>query len=72
MAGAFRWGLVIQITTQAVTVAHRTRASRLNRSHFVDWWVSKTKVAPAATPFLHRDFGTMFRKDHSFVMAIDD
>lgn len=66
-AGAYRWGLIIHMVRQSATVARKKGDRRLAREHFVDWWVSKTKAAPAATPFLHRDFETMFRKDHPFL-----
>jgi hypothetical protein len=71
-AGAHRWGLIIKIAMQSITEAQKAGADRLERKHFVAWWTAKTKGAPAASPFLHRDFETIFRKDHPFVQAIGD
>ena len=71
-AGANRWGLIIKIAMQSVTEAQKAGAERLEREHFVKWWTAKTKVAPVASPFIHSDFETMYRKDHPFIRAIGD
>ncbi len=39
----------------------------LSKSHFVRAWTDKTFANPAATPFTHSNFETMYRKDHPFV-----
>lgn len=71
-AGAYRWGLIIKIVMQSVTEAQKAGADQIEREHSVEWWVAKTKTAPAASPFWHSDFETLFRKDHPFVRAIGD
>lgn len=65
-AGAYRWGLVIKLTTSAIGVALAEGAETLSRGHFVAAWAAKTNTNPAATPFTHSDFETMYRKDHPF------
>ncbi|SNR35024.1 ATP-binding protein [Puniceibacterium sediminis] len=70
-AGAYRWGVLIDITKRAIAAAQDEGAERLIRDHFTDWWVSKTKTARVATPFTHSDFRSMYRKDHLFLKALD-
>lgn len=69
-AGAFRWGLIIKLTIGAVGVARVASAVELQVGHFIDAWVSKTQANRAATPFTHRAYETMYRKDHPFVEAL--
>ena len=69
VAGAFRWGLVIKLTIKAIGVARETGMSALNAGHFIEAWVDKTDTNPAATPFTHSGFETMFRKDHPYLAA---
>ncbi len=69
-AGAYRWGLIIKLVETAVIQANRVGSGVLLREHFVQWWVTKTKAAPAVTPYLHREFETMYRKEHPFLEAI--
>ena len=70
-AGAYRWGLVIEITIGAISAARAEGANRLQPRHFIIFWVSKTHGSEAATPFTHSSFETMFRRDHPFVDARD-
>lgn len=69
-AGAFRWGLVIELVMKAVGRAVAERSSRLDVDHFVQAWVAKTGMNPAATPFTHSGYQTMFRRDKPFQAAI--
>ncbi|WP_417241836.1 ATP-binding protein [Celeribacter sp.] len=72
VAGAYRWGLVIKLTIKAIGVARVKGASALNIGHFIDAWVNKTESNPAATPFTHSGYDTMFRKDHPYLEALND
>jgi Cdc6-like AAA superfamily ATPase len=71
-AAASRWGLLIAVTKFAVAEAQRAGSSKLVRDHFTAWWVSKTEVSWVATPFTHRDFRTLYRKDDAFIKALHD
>ncbi|MCF2906195.1 ATP-binding protein [Octadecabacter sp. CECT 8868] len=71
-AGAYRWGLVLKLTSFACTIAQDASSTSLTRDHFVKWWVNKTKAAKIATPFLHSGYETMYRRDHPFIEAIAD
>lgn len=69
-AGAFRWGLIIKLTIGAIGVARVQNTSTLRVDHYIDAWVAKTQSNPAATPFTHSGFETMYRRDHPFVEAL--
>lgn len=69
VAGAFRWGLVIKLTIKAIGIARETGMNALNAGQFIKAWVDKTDTNPAATPFTHSGFETMFRKDHPYLAA---
>lgn len=65
-AGAFRWGLVIDMVVEAVAVAVKRGAGAVERSDFVEVWCEKTGMNQLATPFAHESYDTMFRKDKPF------
>ncbi len=67
VASAFRWGLAIEITEKALDCAKVAGSTSLSREHFVDMWTHKTKMHPAATPFTHAGYETVFRKDAPFM-----
>jgi len=69
-AGAFRWGLIIKLTICAKGVARVQNKSTLRVEHYSDAWVAKTQSNPAATPFTHSGFETMYRRDRPFVEAL--
>ncbi len=71
-ASAFRWGLMIEIVQGALTICKSAGATTLRHEHFVQWWVAKTKSPPAASPFLHSDFQTMYRRDRPLLPQIAD
>lgn len=65
-AGAFRWGLVCQLTVKAIAVAAAAHSRQLTKEHFVQLWISKTEMNRAATPFTHDAYNTVFRKEAPF------
>ncbi|GGH63766.1 AAA family ATPase [Frigidibacter albus] len=69
-AGAFRWGLVIQLTINAILEAAAQGATTLSREHFIKVWAMKTDVNEVAGPFLHPGYTTMFRKDRPFQVSL--
>ncbi|MHA3976062.1 ATP-binding protein [Halovulum sp. GXIMD14794] len=69
-AGAYRWGLVIELTSKAVQMALARGASELGVEHFVEVWVEKTNMNRVATPFTHDRYETMFRRDAPFQASI--
>ncbi|QBF33833.1 ATP-binding protein [Thalassococcus sp. S3] len=69
-ASAFRWGLMIEIVQGAISICKTAGSTTLRHEHFVQWWVARTKSAPAASPFLHSDFQTMYRRDHPLLPQI--
>ncbi|MCL3881832.1 hypothetical protein [Marivita sp. GX14005] len=69
-AGAFRWGLVIKLTIDAIAAARVAGSAKLLVDHFVDAWVAKTQENRVATPFTHSAFETMYRKDHPFIASL--
>jgi len=71
-AAAFRWGLLIKITCDAVASALSKGASALEREHFVDAWVAKTQMPRFVTPFTHDSYETMFRRHNPFLSSIAD
>lgn len=69
-SGAFRWGLVFEITTKAIMIALAEDSPNLKRYHFIEMWVSKTGMNRAATPFTHEGYTTMYRRDAPFRASI--
>lgn len=69
-AGAFRWGLVIEIVVDAVANAVTRTSGILDRSDFVATWCEKTQMNELATPFTHDSYASVFRKDKPFRAAI--
>lgn len=69
-AGAFRWGLVIDIVVDAVANAVTGMAGELERADFVAAWCDKTGMNELATPFTHDAYERMFRRDKPFRAAI--
>lgn len=69
-AGAFRWGLVIDLVVDAVALAVARREGMIARSNFVAAWSEKTGMNQLATPFTHDSYERMFRKDKPFRAAI--
>jgi hypothetical protein len=65
-ASAFRWGVLIELTTTAIMNAVEKQESILTAEHFNDVWVAKTKMHPIATPFTHAAYETMFRREKLF------
>ena len=71
-AAAFRWGILIKITADAIAAALSKGATQLSVEHFVDVWVAKTRMPRSVTPFTHDNYETMFRRDNPFLKSIDD
>ena len=71
-AAAFRWGLLIRITLDAIGSACVKQASSLDREHFIDAWVNKTQMPRFVTPFTHNSYETMFRRDNPFLRSFED
>lgn len=69
-AGAFRWGLVIDMVVDAVAIAVAGMDGVLGRSHFTAAWREKTGMNELATPFTHESYERMFRRDKPFRAAI--
>lgn len=69
-AGAFRWGLVIDLVVDAVAWAKGRQADMMDLSDFVEVWCEKTGMNQIATPFTHEGYDTMFRKDKPFRASI--
>lgn len=69
-AAAFRWGLVFELVVKAVGNALAQDSTELKLDHFAQAWVSKTGMDEAATPFTHRGYATMFRRDAPFRASI--
>ncbi|ETD85270.1 ATP-binding protein [Rhodobacter capsulatus] len=69
-AGAFRWGVVFYLVMKSVGVAVSQQSGELTIDHFVQAWVDKTNMNPAATPFTHSGYQTMFRRENPFQAAI--
>lgn len=69
-AGAFRWGLVIDLVVDAVAWAKVRQADMMDLSDFVEVWCEKTGMNQLATPFTHEGYDTMFRKDKPFRASI--
>ncbi|NDV52001.1 ATP-binding protein [Salipiger sp. PrR003] len=69
-AGAFRWGLVIDLVVDAVALAVAKREGVIERSDFVAAWCEKTGMNQLATPFTHDSYERMFRRDKPFRAAI--
>lgn len=69
-AAAFRWGLVFELVIKAVGKALVEHSTELKLDHFVQAWSSKTDTNPAATPFTHSGYVTMFRRDAPFMATI--
>jgi hypothetical protein len=70
-AGAYRWGLVFEITNKASMTAAGEGARTLTMEHFNEVWVTKTRMHPIATPFTHEAFETMFRREKPFQTALE-
>lgn len=71
-SAAFRWGLLIKITSDAIASARLKGAERLDVEHFIDAWVNKTQMPRFVTPFTHDSYETMFRRDNPFLNSIED
>ncbi|MBB5720523.1 hypothetical protein FHS72_000127 [Loktanella ponticola] len=71
-AAAFRWGLLIKMTSDAIGAALSKGAARLEVDHFVDVWVEQTQMPRFVTPFTHDRYETMFRRDNPFLKSIDE
>tara|TARA_R100000750_G_scaffold36404_2_gene23472 strand:- start:2503 stop:3468 length:966 start_codon:yes stop_codon:yes gene_type:complete len=69
-AAAFRWGLVFELVVKAVGKALVEHSTDLKLDHFIQAWVSKTKMNAAATPFTHSSYVSMFRRDAPFKASI--
>lgn len=69
-AGAFRWGLVIDMVVDAVALAVVRGKGTLERLDFVEAWCDKTGMNELATPFTHDSYERMFRRDKPFRAAI--
>uniref|UniRef100_A0A2A3JVE7 Transposase n=1 Tax=Alloyangia mangrovi TaxID=1779329 RepID=A0A2A3JVE7_9RHOB len=69
-AGAFRWGLVIDMVMDAVALAVARGEGSLERLDFVEAWCDKTGMNELATPFTHDSYERMFRRDKPFRAAI--
>ena len=69
-AGAFRWGLVIDMVVDAVALAVARRDGVFERSDFVAAWCEKTGMNELATPFTLDSYESMFRRDKPFRAAI--
>jgi len=69
-AGAFRWGLVIDMIVDAVAHAVARMEGAVDRSDFVAAWCEKTGMNELATPFTHDSYERMFRRDKPFRAAI--
>ncbi|MCW2303752.1 hypothetical protein M2324_002154 [Rhodovulum sulfidophilum] len=69
-AGAFRWGLVIDMVVDAVALAVARREGVVEWSDFVAAWCEKTGMNQLATPFTHDSYERMFRRDKPFRAAI--
>ena len=69
-AGAFRWGLVIDMVVDAVALAVARGEGAVERSDFVAAWCEKTGMNELATPFTHESFERMFRRDKPFRATI--
>lgn len=69
-AGAFRWGLVIDLVVAAVAKAVSRRSEVLEHSDFVEVWCEKTSMNQLVTPFTHEGYETMFRRDRPFRASI--
>lgn len=70
-AAAFRWGLLIKMTTDAIAGALFKGADHLDVEHFVDVWVEKTQMPRIVTPFTHASYETMFSRHNPFLRSID-
>ena len=70
VGSALRWGLAIEITEKALDIAKMEGRGNLTRQHFVAIWTDKTKMHPAATPFTHAGYKTVFRKDAPFTAFV--
>jgi len=69
-AAAFRWGLVIKLTIEAITASKIEGTGYLTAEHFIDAWVSRTETSRPASPFVHGSYETIYRKNHPFVEAL--
>jgi len=69
-AAAFRWGILFDLVFLAALKAASAKASSLAREHFIEAWVTKTGMNPAATPFTHTGYVTMFPRERPFQAAI--
>jgi hypothetical protein len=65
-ASAFRWGVLIDLTTTAIMHAKTVQGRALTADHFNEIWVAKTKMNAIATPFTHPAYETMFRREKLF------
>lgn len=65
-AAANRWGVMIEITTKAITAARMEDTSVLARTHFVEAWAEKTKMVQLMNPFTHENYRSMFPNDKLF------
>ncbi len=65
-ASAFRWGILIDLTTTAIMHAETMQERALTAGHFNKVWVAKTKMNAIATPFTHPAYETMFRREKLF------
>lgn len=69
-AGAFRWGLVIEIVIDAVAAADSRGSAKVDLDDFVAVWCDKTGMNQLVTPFTHESYEMMFRRDQPFRAAI--
>lgn len=70
-AGAFRWGLVIEIVIDAMAAADSRGSGEVDVDDFVAAWCEKTGMNQLVTPFTHESYHRMFRRDRPFRAAIE-
>lgn len=72
-AGAFQWGLVIQLVLGAMAAAGDRGSEEVDVDDFIEAWrqKQKTKTNQLATPFTHESYERMYRRDRPFRAAIE-
>ncbi|SPJ26140.1 ATP-binding protein [Palleronia abyssalis] len=65
-AGAFRWGLVIYIVGEAISLSMTRESSRLEHRDFVSFWCRRTGMNELVTPFTHEAYERVFPKDQPY------